>query len=185
MDDLKLDVEDCSFTNPHTLPSSTQGLSLSVENNEQNEQNEHNNLPVVYETDMNSDHQDRSDEQKQEQLHLYTFVNDEVAMMHTERFYSLKHSLMSVDSYLPVEEYGNMNDNEQQDRLLIASDLNAEFMKRNEMYTDSASAVSSHNQMNLYCKFYHDKWFLQSDCLFAHSFIHPFNIHNSLLLQFT
>ena len=141
MDDLKLDIEDRSFTYSHPALSPVRGLSLSEEENERErkEYNERSNLPIIYKSDMNGDQQEQDQEQDQEQL--YTFVDDEIAMMHTERFYSLKHSFMSVTSYLPNGEYGNLDDNEQQDRLLIASDLNAEFMKRNEMYTDSASAV--------------------------------------------
>ena len=63
----------------------------------------------------------------------YSFVDEDVANVHTDRFYSIKHHLMSEDYYRA--------DNEAEDRLLLVSNVDAEFIKRSQLCTDSASTV--------------------------------------------
>ena len=63
----------------------------------------------------------------------YTFIDEDVANVHTDRFYSIKHHLMSEDYY--------RTDNEAEDRLLLVSNVDEEFIKRSQLCTDSASTV--------------------------------------------
>ena len=63
----------------------------------------------------------------------YAFVDEDIANFHTDRFYSIKHHLMSEDYY--------RTDNEAEDRLLLVSNVDEEFIKRSQLCTDSASTV--------------------------------------------
>ena len=140
MDELKLDIEDRSTsTYSHPALSPVRGFPLSEEEieGETGRQDRENDQMDGLQTHLNR----IVVEEEEEDRPLYTFVDDEIAMMHTERFYALKHSFMTVEAFHPDTSHVNMNDNEQDDRLLLADEMNAEFLKRSEMYTDSASAV--------------------------------------------
>ena len=144
MDELKLDIEDRSTsTYSHPALSPIRGLPLSEEEigGEMGRQDRENDKMDRLQAHLDGVVREEEEEEEEENRPLYTFVDDEIAMMHTERFYALKQSFMTVESFQADYSHMNMNDNEQNDRLLLADEMNAEFIKRSEMYTDSASAV--------------------------------------------